>query len=184
MTTKSLTAIEDVLTRDRQPIDPVTVIAALAYDRVRWPKWSDSHRSTARWDIEVALDAELKHAEHDWNRIVSQHNARLMFETDSKHQQPPWTYWYLPRERAAMHALNALRHAAIARKSVSDHIKIVRSQKRGANDMALSASARLDWQARLVTSRESLGALRRRRQRDWRRFLDLMAQYKKARDLT
>ncbi len=152
----------------RQPIDCVAIIAAIVEHRARWPKWSPNHRATARWDVEIALDAELSHAKTRGSLSM----VEIMEGGTSS-----WVMRMLPRERAAMNALNALRHASVSRRQIADTLTKLRAQMIASHDMTQSATYRLDWIRRAEGSINDLQPMLRRRRRDWHRFLELLAVY-------
>ncbi len=155
----ALSSIDEVLKTTRQPISQQTIEMAVAFNREAWPKWSPGHRYQARWDLESTFDAEINHAQNDWARIVTKHSAGALFGDSMHPGEHASDYYRLPRERAAARCLNALRHASISRRFVSDDIP---HPRRPMTDRAVTV-----LRARIA-----------QRRKDWSTFLRLLAEYR------
>lgn len=174
----ALAKVDEALKAERQPIGARALFLAVEAARASWPRWSPAHRPQARADLEAAMAAELAHARSDFLRIVDRHKALYLFDMDDPRGSPA-EYYRLPRERAAAAASNALLHAAIQTVLVRQQTRRLRSAIEAAADRAQSPTYRESWAQVEATSRDDLATLIRRRRRDWRRALVLIAAYQK-----
>lgn len=154
----------DIRPDKRQPITKAAITAAVAKHRADWPKWTSRHRNASRWDMEATLEAEIKHGRD---------NHRRATETGTEAD-------FLPRERAALHALGALHQATAARTQLRDHLTKTKAQKKAARDYDQTLNYRAEWTARFATSMQDLRPMIRRRRRDWQRALAMITIYQSA----
>lgn len=174
----ALSKIDDAMKVERAPIGARAVFLAIEKARESWAAWSPARRPQARADHEAVLRAELAHARSDFLRLADQHKALDLFDLDNPHVGPDERY-RLPRERAAAAALNALMHASIQTRVVSDDLLRLRGQRLEAVRMDQSAEYRESWANVAAGTLADLPGLIRRRRRDWQRALQLIAAYEK-----
>lgn len=172
----ALDRIDGILKTDRQPIGARAVFLAIEQGRQSWASWSPAHRPQGRADLEAALQAEIQHARSDFLRLVDEQGAGHLFDLNDPHCDPA-EYYRLPRERAAAAALNALAHASIQTRIVSEQIRALRGQLLASHDRDQSADYRASWANVAAGTLADLPKLIARRRRDWTRAMALVADY-------
>jgi hypothetical protein len=174
-----LTQVDEALKTTRQPIGARAVFLAIEKARTSWAAWSPAHRPQGRADLEAALAAEIQHARSDFLRLVDEMKALHLFDLNDSRNDPA-EYYRLPRERAAAAALNALAHAAIQTRTVSDQLRRIRKGRAASHDRSQNAQYRASWGVIAAEGLNDLVTMIARRRRDWQRALVLAAEYRNA----
>ncbi len=155
----------------RRPIDATVINLAVEKARRSWASWSPARRPQACADLQVALEAEVKHGREDfWHTAFGDRDGGDRHLSEA---------YLLPRERLASAALNALTHASIQTRLIREDIQRLRRQLAAGTDATQSDVYRADWSARASDTAADLATLIQRRRRAWQRALQLIADYNK-----